>query len=73
VAKRHGHHGHRDSGGQRDADRAAAVGLQEAVGADGSGTKETSAKVPRNSAASFCGVLYTGISRFKREEQTVGF
>src|SRR5215467_6868426 len=34
--------------------------------------KKTSAKVPRNAAASFCEVLYTGISRVKREERTVG-
>src|SRR5882724_6936726 len=31
--------------------------------------KKTSAKVPRNSAVSFCEVLYTGISRVQSEER----
>ena len=35
--------------------------------------KKTSAKVPRNSATSFCEVVYTGVSRVKREERTIGF
>src|SRR6266481_7880195 len=35
--------------------------------------KKTSAKVPRNSATSFCEVVYTGISKVKREEERWDF
>jgi hypothetical protein len=35
--------------------------------------KKTSAKVPRNSATSFCEVLYTGISKVKGKKERLDF